>query len=329
MRKTLAGLAVPALLLWAGPAAAGPAFGLPIDCEPGRTCFIQNHVDHDPGPGWSDYACGRLSYDGDTGTDFRLPDYVAMDRGVAVLAAADGVVVNVRDGMADVSVRTIGLDAVRGREAGNRVAVLHGGGWLTQYNHLKRGSLKVKEGDRVTAGQPIAEVGLSGKTEFPHVEFLVMHNDRPVDPFVGAVPFRSCQDPRQPLWTAAALERLAYRPTGLLGAGFATTRPDPEAARQGRHAALPRAGETALFFWTDLFGGRRGDRQRLRILGPGGRVLLDSSGALDRDLASVFVAGPAALPAGGLAPGTYQGSFTLHRDGALVIEARRDLTVAP
>src|SRR5262249_35663984 len=46
--------------------------GLPIDCEVGRSCVIQNYVDHDPSPNARDYQCGTLTYDGHNGTDFRL-----------------------------------------------------------------------------------------------------------------------------------------------------------------------------------------------------------------------------------------------------------------
>src|SRR5690348_11641542 len=36
---------------------------VPVECEVGKTCFIQNLVDHDPGSGASDYMCGSLTYD--------------------------------------------------------------------------------------------------------------------------------------------------------------------------------------------------------------------------------------------------------------------------
>ena len=85
-----------------GPAAAGELkLALPVACEIGRDCFVQNFFDHDPGPERRDYACGSLSYDGHTGTDFRVADIPAMTRGVTVVAAAGGTVKAVRDGMPD------------------------------------------------------------------------------------------------------------------------------------------------------------------------------------------------------------------------------------
>ena len=52
------------LTLAAGmPAAGDPVLTSPIDCDLGRDCFIQQYVDHDPGPGASDYLCAPLSYE--------------------------------------------------------------------------------------------------------------------------------------------------------------------------------------------------------------------------------------------------------------------------
>src|SRR5215510_1215874 len=63
---------------------------MPIDCTIGVTCAIQNYVDVDPSPRAVDFSCGSLTYDGHNGTDFRLPDLATQQRGVNVLAAANG-----------------------------------------------------------------------------------------------------------------------------------------------------------------------------------------------------------------------------------------------
>jgi murein DD-endopeptidase MepM/ murein hydrolase activator NlpD len=42
------------------------------------------------------------------------------------------------------------------------------------YGHLRRGSLTVRPGDRVRAGQPIARCGNSGNSTEPHVHFQLM-----------------------------------------------------------------------------------------------------------------------------------------------------------
>lgn len=162
--QALAGAILTGILL--GHSDAGAIeFELPVACAMGKVCSIQKYVDHDPGPERVDYACGRMSLDGDQGTDFRVPDFVTMDRGVAVIAAAPGVVKSVRDGMADVSVREIGQAALGGRLAGNGVVIDHGEGWETQYSHLRQGSVAVKPGDRLDTGQRLGLFGLSGNTE--------------------------------------------------------------------------------------------------------------------------------------------------------------------
>src|SRR6478752_1301032 len=88
------------------------ALDLPLRCELGSTCFIQNYVDHDPSTGTRDYQCGRRTYDGHDGTDIRVLDLKAQRDGVVVTAAADGTVAAIRDGVEDVSIRTIGKTAV-------------------------------------------------------------------------------------------------------------------------------------------------------------------------------------------------------------------------
>jgi len=82
---------------WAGP----PELSLPAACDPGRTCWLVNFVDHDPGPGAQDYRCGRLSYDTHKGTDIAIANDAVMNSGVNVLAAAPGRVLRVRDGEPD------------------------------------------------------------------------------------------------------------------------------------------------------------------------------------------------------------------------------------
>ena len=78
--------------------AAAPALEVPVACEVGSDCFIQFYVDRDTSPEVADYRCGALSYDGHKGTDFRLVDLPAMNRGTVVLAAAAGTVRAIRDG---------------------------------------------------------------------------------------------------------------------------------------------------------------------------------------------------------------------------------------
>ncbi len=325
-------LALLAAALWPATAASeAPRFEVPIDCAVGRDCFVQNYVDHDASAGAADFACGSLSYDGHDGTDIRLTNLVAMARGVAVLAAADGTVLRTRDGMDDVSIAETGAEAVEGREAGNGVIIDHGGGWETQYGHLRKGSVRVAPGQRVAAGEPIGLVGLSGNTEFPHVEFVVRHGGLEVDPYVGLAPGSGCGAAGASLWSAAAEARLAYRAGGLLSAGFATEAPESDRARVGAYEAVaPTEDSAALVFWVDVFGTRAGDVETILLLAPDGSVLAEAREDHARNRAQWFRFIGKRRPDGGWPVGSYRGVYRLERttaDGTVLGIAEADIAV--
>jgi hypothetical protein len=264
-------------------------FELPVDCAMGRVCFVQNYVDQDPGPGARDFRCGHLAYDGHDGTDIRIPTLIEMRRGVVVVAAAAGVVKATRDGMLDISMREVGRTAIARREAGNSVVIDHGNGWETQYSHLRLGSVLVRPGGRVAAHQPIGLVGHSGAAEFPHVEFVVRFRGRPVDPFTGSIPASGCGKAERSLWTPAARKALAYRAGGLLAAGFASGRPSIDRALAGEYGADSLSVEVrALVFWAASWDLKRGDVERVRLIGPDGRTIANSTSSIQRDKAQWF-----------------------------------------
>src|SRR3546814_1243653 len=131
----------------------------PVDCTLGADCWLFQYFDHDTGPGARDYACGSRSYDGHTGTDIALRDAAAIEADVAVLAAATGVVRGTRDGLRD---RLYGQDnaaATAGQECGNGVANAHDGGWETPYCNMRRGSIRVRAGERVAQGARLGRLG--------------------------------------------------------------------------------------------------------------------------------------------------------------------------
>ena len=111
-------LAAALLFLARGAFADGPALVLevPVDCDIGARCVVQNYVDHAPGPETRDHTCGPLTYDGHKGIDIRVAGRPEMEAGVPVVAAAPGVVRSVRDGMADISVKETGPEAVKRSE---------------------------------------------------------------------------------------------------------------------------------------------------------------------------------------------------------------------
>lgn len=101
--------------------------------------------------------------------------------GRPVYAACGGVVEEIFDGLDDTDGGTdlAEIEARYGEHAridGNHVLLRHGGGELSLYAHLQKGSVAVKPGETVEAGQQIGRVGSSGSSWVPHLHFHVMRD---------------------------------------------------------------------------------------------------------------------------------------------------------
>jgi hypothetical protein len=262
-----------------------------------------------------DYACGRLGYDGHDGTDYALRDRTVMVEGVAVLAAAPGVVKAVRDGLPDISVAETGHEAIEGRECGNGVLLDLGAGWETQYCHLRRESVAVKPGDSVAAGQMLGLVGLSGRTEFPHLEFSVRYRGRKLDPFVGRGEATACALGKAPLWSETALDLQPYLPFALYNTGFAERVPKAEEVQSGEHrnATLARTAK-ALVLWVEVFGTEIGDEVTFRIYRPDGSELVTRNGRFTKRYARWFGYAGKRVPGKAWPVGVYRGEVHFGRD---------------
>lgn len=308
------------------PPADAPHLALPIACRIGATCEIQNYVDRDPGPAVQDYRCGERTYQAHGGVDFRIPDMAAQRAGVAVLAAAPGTVSRLRDGVEDISVRTAGVD-IANKECGNGVVVDHGSGWETQYCHLARGSIIVKAGDTVTTGQPLAKVGLSGNTEYPHLHLTVRHNGVTIDPFAptqGAA-CNATMGPASSLWDRATGETLRYQTGAVLNGGFAAGPVAADAVEAGGIAA-PSADSPMMIAYIRAIGLKSGDVQEIVVKGPDGEVLAQSRlPPLDRDKAQYLVYAGKKRPAAGWSKGVYTARYTVLRAGAPVLHREYEL----
>jgi len=139
--------------------------------------IISNLFNHTQTPiekGWSvkitqvrDFRGKNLTYDSHNGTDYAVPI------GTTLLASAPGRVIRVISEF---------------NRGGLKIYIDHGQGLITCCAHLARA--KVKEGDVVQRGQPIAITGYSGLDGFitfpwgvPHTHYNVWLNGVPVDPF--------------------------------------------------------------------------------------------------------------------------------------------------
>ena len=93
---------------------------------------------------------------------------------VPVIAADNGTVAYVRTGAPQASMFQHNTSM---REAGagwgNHVVIAHGNGVYTRYAHLYPGSIKLRVGDVVKAGDVVGEMGNSGRSETRHLHFEV------------------------------------------------------------------------------------------------------------------------------------------------------------
>ena len=98
---------------------------------------------------------------------------IAAPAGTEVVAPADGVVTLVHPDMFF---------------SGGTMIVDHGHGLSSAFLHLSR--ILVEEGERVTQGQLIAEVGSTGRSTGPHLDWRMNLFDRRIDPalLVGPMP---------------------------------------------------------------------------------------------------------------------------------------------
>ncbi len=324
------GFAICYTISWTAAAAGAdpPRLQVPVGCTLGQDCFIQNYFDVDPGPRASDYACGPLANDGHKGTDFRVRDLTDVARGVPVLAAAAGEVASVRDGVADGFPDELAALGNQGRECGNGVVLDHGDGWKTQYCHLRQGSVTVAPGETLRAGDAIGQVGMSGLAEFPHLHLTVWHRDRAIDPFLGPGVTAGCRSAPHPLWQDDAARRLPYLASGVLNAGFASAEPSLRGIERGDYLNDPPKPHSSLWFYVRMFGLRPGDRQRLRVFDPQGRLVMEwtSAPAESTEIHWVQPIGRQA-PEQGWPPGRYRGEFILIRKGAIVLESLAETNV--
>ncbi|MDY0250285.1 MAG: M23 family metallopeptidase [Pseudomonas sp.] len=101
---------------------------------------------------------------------------IAMPEGTSIVAARAGVIV-----------KTENQQTGRGKNpAGNFVRILHDDGTMGVYLHLQKGSVSVREGQRVDVGSYLARSGNTGNSTGPHLHFVVQRN---VGLAIESIPF--------------------------------------------------------------------------------------------------------------------------------------------
>jgi murein DD-endopeptidase MepM/ murein hydrolase activator NlpD len=231
-----------------------PTFIFPSTCTLNENCYIKFYVDHGTNGAIADFKQGQLSSHQHTGTDIALATFKQADDGVDVIAAADGKVLRTRDGMRDRALRTNPRKHVNAKYAcGNGVFIEHENDWTTQYCHMQNGSITVKPGDTVKAGQVIGKIGYSGLTLFPHLHFAVRQGEVIHDPFA------------ENLWATP----IEYKGYGIIDMGISDHSFELKDAlfSPPRRTEL-RITEPALIAWVRSYGLQKGDKDRIIFVTP-------------------------------------------------------------
>lgn len=323
-----ASLLAAAHLLFFQSAGAEDGLVFPVLCNLGQDCMIQQYVDRDPGPGAVDYACGPLSYNGHRGTDIRLRNDQSVENDIAVVAAAAGRVVALRDGLPDHRQGTPEAPNVDGKECGNGVLIEAPDGWRFQYCHLKKGSIAVRKGQSIGSGAPIGAVGLSGKTQFAHLHLTIRDaSGDVVDPFDGLPQSAGCAlapNLDKALWRHP--DAVTYRAGGAIGAGFSDHVPNYEDIKSGLIAnSEPLRSSDAFVFWAEFFGLRPDDTIRMFVEGPD-NYRLQKDFKLERQRTVAFRA-LGRRNKHSLTSGVYRGRAELIRDSVVIDSILRKIEV--
>ena len=186
---------------------------------------------------------------------------------------------------------------------------------------MANGSIRVRAGEPVVAGQAIGAVGLSGQSEYPHLHFTVRRGQTIVDPFSPGAAAGTCVAGTS-LWGAQAAAALAYRERVVLNAGFTDAAVTMETIETGT-LPVPTATAGALVAYVRALGLKAGDVERLRVTGPGGEVLVDTTGeVVPRPQAQRLIFGGKRNRGQGWSSGVYAATYTIEAGGRTVLEHR-------
>jgi hypothetical protein len=320
MRHTVAGVLVAILVGACGGDGAGPRveatrFAEPLSGTLNQTFFYLNYVDELAGSGIQDYTCGPKTYNGHAGTDITLANFAVMDTGVAVRAAARGMVLNTHDGEFDRQKSWI-AGAVP-----NYVAIRHPDGVVSYYLHLKTNSVAVGIGDLVEAGDLLGYVGSSGFSDIPHLHFEVRNADGDlIDPWTGACG----APPGESRWSS----QLPYQNTfSLYAAGLTNASMTLDLAKDPPPpVGVFTTSDPQVTMWVELLNAPAGSALEFRLYRPDGGLYFSLQSTLQRFYGISWWWAWHAIP-GYLTTGTWRMEF--RRNGVMLAERAFQVVEAP
>lgn len=226
---------------------------------------ITNFADLDPRPGvLRDYRGGQFTYDtasfGHDAIDLGPATFAAADRGVKILAAAAGTVVDIHDGEFD---RNTAFTA--SPLPANYIVIDLGNGWQTRYWHLRRDSVSVRIGDVVKAGDFLGFIGSSGFSTGPHVHFEVTWRSHSVETMLDPATF----------WDTPPAYPAEYR--HALKAGFSSQVPlDSDWNELPENMSVFLRGDR-VHFWVIAGAQLPNDTRTVRFLRPDGTLYFEQT----------------------------------------------------
>ena len=116
--------------------------------------------------------------------------------------------------------------------------------------------------------------------------------------------------------------------TGLLVSGFSATTPEREKAEDGGYklSNIPADAES-IVYWVELFGVLKNDYLSVELYGPNRQKLGNNKRIMSQNKAVVLSSTGKRRGAAPWPKGTYSALLRLVRNGKLIVEEKRDITV--